>query len=204
MLLLVPPTRTCLLSPRLSPLYFQSFVGLATRLPHPKNLAKYAKSCMYSPIRWNYRNKATVHPLNHRKVGAKKYAWRLDFISFLKELHVQTANLGAKSWKQEDQTITSMHKHKQIISCVCICMYTRVPHSLLFSKLIMHFFTSSQCIPPTSGKCRLTGSSSSQADSKLLPFCIHLNQHEYRRIFGPSRSDIRWEETWEDFPLTYM
>lgn len=104
MLLLVPPTRTCLLSPRLSSSYFQSFVGLATRLPHPKNLAKYAKSCMYSPIRWNYRKKATVCPLNHRKVGAKKYAWRRHFISFLKELHVQTANLGAESWRQEDQS----------------------------------------------------------------------------------------------------
>lgn len=104
MLLPVPPTRKCLLSPHLSPSYFQSFVGLATRLSHPENIVKYAKSCMYQSNLLNYRKKATVRPLNHRKVGAKKYAWRLHFISFPKKLHVRTANLGAKSWRQEDES----------------------------------------------------------------------------------------------------
>ncbi|KAK3436687.1 hypothetical protein EUGRSUZ_C01318 [Eucalyptus grandis] len=47
---------------------------------------------------------------------------------------------------------------------------------------------------PLLDKCWLTGFSSLQTNSKSLPFCIHLNQHEYCCIFGPSRSDIRWEE----------
>ena len=31
------------------------FVGLATRLPRPDNLVKYAESCMYTPAYRNYR-----------------------------------------------------------------------------------------------------------------------------------------------------
>jgi hypothetical protein len=34
---------------------FTSRVGLASRRPRPKDLVKYAESCMYSPIYRNYR-----------------------------------------------------------------------------------------------------------------------------------------------------
>ena len=34
---------------------YNFFVGLATRLPEPKDLVKYAESCMYSPAYRNYR-----------------------------------------------------------------------------------------------------------------------------------------------------
>lgn len=32
-----------------------AFVGVATRLPRPENLVKYAESCMYSPLYRSYR-----------------------------------------------------------------------------------------------------------------------------------------------------
>ena len=35
--------------------YFNAFLGLATRLPQPENLVKYAESCMYSPVYRSYR-----------------------------------------------------------------------------------------------------------------------------------------------------
>ena len=34
---------------------FNFFLGLATRLPRPQNLVKYAESCMYTPVYRNYR-----------------------------------------------------------------------------------------------------------------------------------------------------
>lgn len=36
-------------------LYRDCFPGLASRLPRPKDLVKYAESCMYSPIYRSYR-----------------------------------------------------------------------------------------------------------------------------------------------------
>lgn len=32
-----------------------SFSGLASRLPRPKDLVEFAKSCMYTPVYRNYR-----------------------------------------------------------------------------------------------------------------------------------------------------
>jgi hypothetical protein len=34
---------------------FPVFEGLASRLPRPDNLVKYAESCMYSPVYRSYR-----------------------------------------------------------------------------------------------------------------------------------------------------
>lgn len=44
----------CFLTAWLNHLFF-SLVGLASRRPRPKDLVKYAESCMYSPIYRNYR-----------------------------------------------------------------------------------------------------------------------------------------------------
>jgi malate dehydrogenase (oxaloacetate-decarboxylating)(NADP+) len=44
-------SRACLLTN----LYLNFIAGLATRLPCPKDLVKYAESCMYSPVYRYYR-----------------------------------------------------------------------------------------------------------------------------------------------------